>query len=88
MEIEINIEKELDAIKIFINSIKNPQYDQNFNFSDLNCKEKGVVYFIFVSNQEKKVTELKYIGKSRGSKFQNRIKNHFDKPNIRNSNKA
>ncbi len=81
MEIEINIENELDAIKIFINSIKNPQHDESFNFSSLNLKEKGIVYFIFITNKETKLTELKYIGKSRGRKFQNRMKNHFVKPN-------
>lgn len=82
MEIDFDFDAKLNEIVSFLNNINEYQIDgENFDFSHSEISKIGIVYFIYVTNKETNLTELKYIGKSRGSKFKNRIKNHFVKPN-------
>lgn len=49
---------------------------EEFRLLDINIyKTKGVVYFIYIQSGNE--FSLKYIGKSRGGLFKQRIRNHF-----------
>ena len=59
--------------------IETDSYKKVFNLEELDfsyLKGKGIVYFIFVTSKDGN-SELKYIGKSRGHLFKQRMINHF-----------
>lgn len=61
-----------------------------FNHNNLifeGLKNKGVVYFIFVTDNSTKQTKLRYIGKSKGNLFKQRLKNHFDHAHVMTATK-
>ena len=81
-----NIDEDLKNIMNFISLDENKyEYNENKKFS-LKDNE-GVVYFIFVFDTKTKTTNLRYIGKSTGKKFKNRLKNHFFKQDCGTSSK-
>lgn len=77
--IELNKEN-IDLLfnKAIIEINENKAYEIN-NLTDLNnlkfSRQNGIVYLILVNNK------IRYIGKSKGIYFRERIKNHFIEPN-------
>jgi phage regulator Rha-like protein len=70
----------LENIKEAINFVNSKNKRLVFNINNLNLsnlKGKGVIYFIFITSKDG-ITSLKYIGKSRGHLFKQRLVNHFD----------
>lgn len=87
IEITNNFSEIIQVAKDFVESKKDRiEYNKNnLNFSDL--KNKGVVYFIFVTEKETQNTQLKYIGKSKSNLFKQRLTNHFDHSHYKTSTK-
>lgn len=56
-------------------------YDEFLLLKSTLFKDRGVVYFIFVEK------ELKYIGKSKGKNFKQRMRNHFITKNKKTASK-
>jgi hypothetical protein len=71
--------KFVNRAKEFIYSQEDLRSYEDFRKLSNSFKGSGVVYFIFVV--EKNTPSLKYIGKSKGELFKQRIKNHFEGAN-------
>lgn len=79
MNIKAEFSSFIETAKKFI-TVKESlfKYNSHLDIDFKLLKNKGVVYFIFVTEKKSNITTLKYIGKSKGDLFKQRITNHFD----------
>jgi hypothetical protein len=68
-------------------ALKKNQLIKTDDNSIVNYKNIGIVYFIYVINKKDKSISLVYIGKSKGSLFKTRIRNHFYKKHPKTGSK-
>lgn len=84
--ISFDIDELIKKAKKFVeNQNKMFTYEEFLELNYSNYKNRGVVYFLYVEN--KGSFELKYVGKSKGKYFRQRMRNHFYKKHARTGSK-